>query len=468
VDGRLLPVEGVRSRSPSFSPSRRPSLRGATVAAGAAHVRAHPAHLLLGDPGSDRNGLPRDPLRRGRRTHQRRVLRAAERAGVLLGEEPRADRSPAVLLVAQDHELNRRRRPPTSCCPQRNAAMQHGERRSSCPAPPRPPDEGRPRSPRRNGGCVHCWPGGGHHVDVPIEGRAAGPPFEPACRAIRFGRPGRLLVAPPIRCRGRAASLRRTQRHASSLPGGFLSCRSGSGPAKSSTESITAPPARPSRRSTSARCVVVDEARANRAAVGRDRAACMTSTAVVSRRPQTAMSLSGEVLRDCAPESDRLRLNANVGTRAPPSSGRAVERAAVGEAVEELLAERRAARAPGSPAQPIASMWSTAATKPARSSWASVPVSKRMRCRSHFVRGAHCGTRRVGRGDRRQPRGAGRRTCYGEQNENVGLEFRRRRWGRGARSARRRPRVTAPTPCASSAMRRASVSVPTAFDARVG
>jgi len=78
------------------------------VTAGAAHVRAQPAHLLLGD--LDRiEGLARDPLRRAAELAQG-VLRAAEGAGMLLGEKARAHVA-AVLLVAQDHELQRGRRP---------------------------------------------------------------------------------------------------------------------------------------------------------------------------------------------------------------------------------------------------------------------------------------------------------------------------------------------------------------------
>ena len=70
--------------------------------AGAAHVRAQPADLLLGDLNRI-EGLAGDPLRRAAELAER-VLRAAERLGPLLGEEARADVA-AVLLVAQDHEL---------------------------------------------------------------------------------------------------------------------------------------------------------------------------------------------------------------------------------------------------------------------------------------------------------------------------------------------------------------------------
>jgi len=119
VDRWLLAVERPQHVAElAMAPSLTPS---GAVAAGAAHVRAHPAHLLLGH--LDRiEGLPCDPLRRTAELTER-VLRPADASGCSSARK-RAPTSPPFLLVAQEDELNGVGDPDS--CAATNAAMHMG------------------------------------------------------------------------------------------------------------------------------------------------------------------------------------------------------------------------------------------------------------------------------------------------------------------------------------------------------
>ena len=152
-----------------------------------AHVRAEPAHLLLGD--LDRiEAASADPLC-GSAELAERMPCAAEDLRVLFGEEPRSDVA-AVLLVGEDHEHERRRRAGLvrgeECRHEHRHAALHVERAAS---PHVAVGElGRERRP------APLLAGGGDDVDVALEHERR-PAVRPGVARNEVGAARRLLVA---------------------------------------------------------------------------------------------------------------------------------------------------------------------------------------------------------------------------------------------------------------------------------